>query len=68
VGGIPEIITDGVNGSLVVAGDARALARASIDLIQNPQKREGFASRLHERATTDFSIERMLDATFLLYR
>ena len=36
VGGVPELITDGVNGFLVQPGDAEALAGAMIKLAEDP--------------------------------
>jgi glycosyltransferase involved in cell wall biosynthesis len=36
VGGVPEIITDGINGLLVAPGDVRDLARTIEYLIEHP--------------------------------
>jgi GT2 family glycosyltransferase len=36
IGGIPEVVRDGVNGRLVPAGDAGALARALLDCVEDP--------------------------------
>lgn len=38
VGGIPEMVTDGVNGSLIAPGSPGELARACVDLLSNPQR------------------------------
>ena len=40
VGGIPELIDEGVNGLLVAPGDAYALANALSELMGSPQQRE----------------------------
>ncbi|MDD5729764.1 MAG: glycosyltransferase [Candidatus Omnitrophica bacterium] len=40
VGGLEEIIEDGVSGTLVPAGDGRALASAVIALLKDPLKKE----------------------------
>lgn len=47
VGGIPDIIAAGVNGLLVPSGDARALAGAIKELIEDPERRRlmGLAGR-----------------------
>jgi len=42
VGGNPELVTHGVNGLLVPAADAAALARALDDLASAPQRCRGF--------------------------
>lgn len=39
VGGIPEIVKNGVNGLLVTPGDKEMLYNAIIDIIKNPDKR-----------------------------
>jgi glycosyltransferase involved in cell wall biosynthesis len=38
VGGIPELVADGLTGRLVPAGDAMKLARALIDLLDEPAR------------------------------
>lgn len=45
VGGIPELVRDGVDGILVDAGDVKALSRAIIMLLDDPvlRKRMGDA-------------------------
>ncbi len=40
VGGIPEIITDGITGLLTAPGDEQALSRAMLDLLEQPQAAE----------------------------
>jgi len=42
VGGVPEIVRDGVNGYLVPPGDSPALARRILDLLGAPEKRRDF--------------------------
>ena len=37
VGGIPELVRDGVEGRLVAPGDATALADAMADMLENPE-------------------------------
>ncbi len=48
VGGIPEIITNGVDGVLVPPESPEALATAIVSLLSNPELRR----RLGERART----------------
>jgi L-malate glycosyltransferase len=55
VGGIPEVIEDGVSGRLLPPGDADALARATSELIQNRSLRETMAKAAQQRARNEFS-------------
>ncbi len=48
-GGLPEIIRDGVSGRLLAPGDADALARATVELLDDP----GLATRFGEAAAAD---------------
>jgi glycosyltransferase involved in cell wall biosynthesis len=64
VGGIPELITDGVNGILVPPGDAPAMSRAIQRLLEDDE----FHRKISERAIVDaraqFDLDRQAD-TFL---
>ena len=68
VGGIPEIITDNVDGYLVPAGDERMLAQKIRELLESPELRARFGTTLHSHILTDFSKESMFEATFTLYK
>lgn len=50
-GGIPDLVTDGVNGIVVPAGDVEAIAAAMGRLMDNPEERLRFgsASAVHAR-------------------
>jgi len=67
VGGLPEVVEDGVTGTLVPVEDADALARAVLDLLADPAEaaRRGDAGR--ERARTDFAFDRYVDEYLGLY-
>lgn len=67
VGGIPEIITDGVHGLLTERGDDALFAAALTTLLTHPEMRTELGKALHDRVLTDFSRERMFDETFALY-
>jgi glycosyltransferase involved in cell wall biosynthesis len=43
--GSSELVEDGINGILIPPGDPEAAARATIELIENPQKRSALAQR-----------------------
>ena len=57
ISGIPEIIVDQVNGILVPAEDASALARAIIRLIQSPELRRTFGEQGYQTVRNNFSLE-----------
>lgn len=65
VAGIPELIEDGVTGTLVAEKDARALAAAIERLLRDPEKRQGMATRgralVHERFDRLKNIRELVD-------
>lgn len=50
VGGLSEMVRDGVDGLLVPAGDIPALARAVLSLIHDPELRQRFSQNARGRA------------------
>lgn len=58
-GGIPEIVSDGVNGLLVKPGDSHALASAITRVINDPELARALASR-GKANVARFSFERMI--------
>lgn len=65
--GIPEVVQDGVTGTLVPRGDAPALAAAIGDLLTDAGKARGFGRAGWRRVRERFSLEKMLRETFALY-
>lgn len=59
--GIPEFVTDGVEGLLVAPGDPAALAQALAALIAAPAHRQAFGEAAHRRLVSDFSADAGLD-------
>ena len=51
VGGIPEVVTDGVEGDLVAPGDVPQLALALSAMINDPQRRFELGQHARARAT-----------------
>jgi len=68
VGGVAEIIEDGVSGIIVPPGDAQALAEAIARLHDAPGLREELGRRGKERIRTHFRIEDTIAKTAALYR
>jgi glycosyltransferase involved in cell wall biosynthesis len=66
-GGIPEAVEDGVTGTLVPPGDAAALARALLDLLENEGRRRALAAAARHRFEERFSAGRMVDETLRVY-
>jgi L-malate glycosyltransferase len=54
VGGVPELIEDGVNGMLFEVGDVDAMASGVIALLRDPQKHEAMREAARRTAQTRF--------------
>jgi glycosyltransferase involved in cell wall biosynthesis len=67
VGGIPEIIEDGVSGLLVPPRDPAALAAALIRLLEDPELAARMATRAHEALRQHFSFDRVIAELESLY-
>lgn len=67
-GGIPEIITNGLNGVLVPPGNIAALSAAIEDLAVDARKRRAFAAGGRTTVADKFSLKRVIDLTELIYR
>jgi glycosyltransferase involved in cell wall biosynthesis len=62
VGGIPEIVTDGVNGLLVPPGDNQALAAGIASLLNDPERRARMAGSGREKVVEQFQFRDMVRA------
>lgn len=67
VGGIPEVVEDGVQGLLVPAGDARAIAEAVRELYLDRERRLAMGARAEARAR-EFSLTATVERTLASYR
>ncbi|MBI3812202.1 MAG: glycosyltransferase [Nitrospirae bacterium] len=67
VGGIPEMVEDGVTGRLVPPRDPDALAGVLIKLIRRPDERKKMGEACRARMLKTFSAEAMVTATEALY-
>ena len=68
VGGIPEVVEDGVSGLLVTPGDAAGLARAVEALISDPRRRTAMGAAARRRAQERFSADVIVPRYEALYR
>jgi glycosyltransferase involved in cell wall biosynthesis len=62
VGGIPEVVEDGVTGILVPPGDAEALAAAMRRLVEDAELRARMGAAGRERYLAKFTDTAMADA------
>jgi starch synthase len=67
VGGIPEVVADGVNGLLVPPDDPAALADAMNQLLREPGRAAAMGRAGRERAVAEFSWDAVAAQTAQLY-
>ncbi len=67
VGGIPEIVTDGVDGVLVPPADSEALAEALAGLLRDPERRRRMAGAGRQHVIDRFRFEDMVRSYEALY-
>ena len=58
VGGIPELIEDGVSGYLVDRGDAEAASARLIELLSKPELRESLGQAAREKVFSRFDLKK----------
>lgn len=68
VGGIPEVITDGVTGILVPPKDSNALAKAIVGLITDEKAKQRFGEAARQVVEEQFSQEIAMKRIENLYR
>lgn len=68
VGGIPDIIKDGITGRLVPPKDAVALARAIRETFDQREQTQAMTSAGLDLIRRDHSLEKMLDRLEVIYR
>ncbi|WP_102226395.1 glycosyltransferase [Acidimangrovimonas sediminis] len=67
VGGIPDMVEDGITGRLVRPDNPSALARAIIPLLADPALAQGYGAAGRQRVETDFSMDRQIAKLCTLY-
>lgn len=68
VGGVPYLISHGVNGFLFQAGDAEALGQHLLALARDGALRERMGKRLYDKGKTQFSLESTIERQKEIYR
>jgi glycosyltransferase involved in cell wall biosynthesis len=67
VGGVPELVEDGVTGLLVPPADASALASALRVHVENPNRARAMGEAGRRRLEAEFDVRRMVAAVERLY-
>ncbi|MBI1892853.1 MAG: glycosyltransferase family 4 protein [Candidatus Rokubacteria bacterium] len=67
VGGVPDLVEEGVNGLLVRPGDPAALADALVDLLEDPERRRRFGANGRKRVYPAYGAERLVADVDRLY-
>jgi glycosyltransferase involved in cell wall biosynthesis len=67
VGGLPEVVADGVTGYVVPPRDAEALAARITQLLEDPDARRRMGEAARARFLERFTVERMVDEHLALY-
>jgi N-acetyl-alpha-D-glucosaminyl L-malate synthase BshA len=60
VGGVPELVTDGINGLLFPVGDVEAMAVAAIDLLRDDERLTHMGRAARSTATDHFCASRII--------
>ncbi|NOY53155.1 MAG: glycosyltransferase [Deltaproteobacteria bacterium] len=68
VGGNPEVVIDGKTGYLVPTGEEQTMATKVLELLRSPEKQKTMGANAAERASKDFSFQKMLSRYLQLYQ
>ncbi len=68
VGGVPDVVRDGVDGFLVDANDEEALAARLAELAADPELRARMGEAGHARVIERYAVARLVDDVDMLYR
>jgi len=67
IGGIPEMIEDGVSGLLVSPGSVNELADAMLRLIREPETRNAIGEQARARMVSDFTMDNYINNIISTY-
>lgn len=68
IGGIPNVIDDGVTGLLAEPNSPESLAASIAQLLDNPQLQTMYGQAAHQRISTMYSQQRLLDTYEYLFQ
>ena len=68
VGGLPELIRDGIDGIIFPEEDSEALAEAILKLAKDPELRASYGKSAAARISSEFSIDQTVAQTIELYQ
>ena len=68
VGGIPEVVRDGIDGFLYDVGDVKSMAGGCLSILKNPQVRGDLGKSARDRATREFCASKIVLKYEDLYR
>lgn len=68
VGGVPELVEDGVSGFLVPPGDVSALSAGVERILESPELALRLGAQGRAACRTRWNVEAMVDAHIKLYR
>ena len=68
VGGVPDVVRDGVEGFLVEPGATDELADRLAELAQDPALRERMGEQGRDRVLPRYAVQRLVDDVDQLYR
>jgi glycosyltransferase involved in cell wall biosynthesis len=67
VGGVPEVISDGINGFLCEVGDIEGFSNKAISLLRDIVMHQQFSARAVEIVKTKFNADQILEQYEQLY-
>jgi glycosyltransferase involved in cell wall biosynthesis len=68
VGGVPDVVRDGVDGHLVEVGDASTLGERLAELAHDPARRDEMGREGRARVIERYAVSRLVDDIDALYR
>jgi len=68
VGGVPDVVRDGVDGHLVEVGDASTLGERLAELARDPSRRKEMGKEGRARVIERYAVSRLVDDIDALYR